>query len=317
MIIKNKQNIHALYEMKFFDLISHAHRVHVENFKDDHIELCRLLSLKTGHCPEDCAYCPQSGHYQTSVKKHQLLNELDILDAAQNAKLNGCSRFCMGAAWKSPPEKEFLKLLPIIEKIKELGLEVCMTLGSLNDEQAHQLKNSGLDFYNHNLDTSENYYKKIISTHSYTDRLNTLNHVIKAGIKICCGGIIGMGETRDDRVDFLWTLHQLPIQPESIPLNQLIAVAGTPLEHCERIDSFEFIRTIAITRTLFPKSKIRLAAGRVQMADTLQAWCFMAGANSIFFGDTLLTAKNSSEQMDMDLLSKLGLKTKIYVSNQE
>ncbi len=302
-----KEFISELYQKPFFELIHQAYQCHSVHFEAGDMEFCALCSIKTGACPEDCAYCPQSGHYKTGLQKEKLLDINDVLDQAKLAKANGAKRFCMGAAWKNPPKKDFPKVLEMIESVKALGLETCATLGMLDKNQADELKASGLDYYNHNLDTSPDYYPTIIQTRTYQDRIDTLHTVAAAGINVCCGGIIGMGETREDRVGFLLALADLPSAPQSIPINELIPIPGTPLANQQAVDSFEFIRTIAITRILFPKSKVRLSAGRENMSDEMQAWCFMAGANSIFIGDKLLTAKNPGQNQDIHLLNRLGL----------
>jgi len=306
----------SLYEQPFIDLVYQAQSIHRTHFKTNAIERCTLLSIKTGACPEDCAYCPQSGHYNTGLKKEKLLPIADVIEKAKAAKALGAKRFCMGAAWRNPPDKDFPNILEMVRAVKALGLETCVTLGSLTPAQAEQLKSAGLDFYNHNLDTSENYYKEIITTRPYAERLQTLAHVEKAGLNTCCGGIIGMGETREDRAAFLQTLQQLEAPPTSIPINRLIPIAGTPLANTPKIDDIEFIKTIAITRILFPRSIIRLSAGREDMSELMQAWCFMAGANSIFYGDVLLTASNTTTNQDHVLFEKLGMvatKESLYV----
>lgn len=305
----NENKISNLFEQPFFDLIYNAYSCHKANFSSLEMEFCTLSNIKTGACPEDCAYCPQSGHYKTGVKKENLLNLEKVLSQAKIAKENGAKRFCMGAAWRNPPEKEFSKVLEMVREVKQLGLETCATLGLLDKQQAEQLKEAGLDFYNHNLDTSENYYASIISTRTYEDRLTTIQHVINAEINVCCGGILGMGESRQDRIKLLLTLHKLPQSPQSIPINKLIPIKGTPLENAKALDPFEFIKTIAVARLMFPKSRIRLSAGREGMPDESQAWCFMAGANSIFIGDILLTAKNPNLLHDIELLRKLNIPT--------
>ncbi|MFZ4076436.1 MAG: biotin synthase BioB [Legionellaceae bacterium] len=304
----NEQAIMTLLDLPFFELISRAYAVHKENFDPANIEFLTLLTIKTGTCPEDCAYCPQSGHYKTGLKKETLMDDLShVLEKARAAKAQGSTRFCMGAAWRTPPQKEFPKVLEMIQHVKALGMETCVTLGMLDQDQARALKEAGLDFYNHNLDTSPEYYQSIITTRTYQDRLDTLQQVIKADIKVCCGGILGMGESRADRIALLLQLHQLPKAPESIPMNQLMPIKGTPLEHAAPLDSFEFIKTIAVARIMFPSSRLRLSAGRERMSDETQAWCFMAGANSIFIGDKLLTAPNPSQQHDLTLLKKLNM----------
>jgi biotin synthase len=295
------------FEMRFFELIHKAYCCHKENHTDADIELCVLSSIKTGTCPEDCAYCPQSGHYKTGLKREKLISVNAVLLQAKSAKANGAKRLCMGAAWRSPPDKDFPQILEMIKAVKNEGLETCMTLGMLNISQAKALKLAGLDYYNHNLDTSPEYYSSIITTRTYSDRLQTLAFVADAGINVCCGGILGMGESRQDRIRLLMALKSLKKAPTSIPINQLIPIPGTPLANQEPIDSFEFIRFIAITRLMFPKSMIRLSAGRESMSDEMQAWCFMAGANSIFYGDKLLTASNSTTNSDKSLLKRLNL----------
>ncbi|MCF6766305.1 biotin synthase BioB [Thiotrichales bacterium 19S3-7] len=302
----NALSIKALFEQPFLEVIYEAASVHRKHFHPQEMERATLLSIKTGACPEDCAYCPQSGHYKTGVKKENLMRVESVLTKAKIAKANGSSRFCMGAAWRNPPKKEIPTIIEIIKGVKALGLETCMTLGTLTKPLAQALKDAGLDFYNHNLDSSEEFYKKIITTRSYDERLQTLQYVHDAGINICCGGIMGMGETIEDRIDFLKQLLRLPEPPQSIPINRLIATKGTPLEHTKQMDNFEFIKMIAITRIVFPTSVIRLSAGRRQMSDEMQAFCFLAGANSIFFGDVLLTANNATVDADELLLNKLG-----------
>lgn len=302
------EEIKDLFNLPFIDLLLKAQHVHRAHFVNNNVQLSTLLSIKTGACPENCAYCPQSAHYQTNIDKHQLLDIETVKDAAALAKEKGATRFCMGAAWRSPPQKVFVQLLAILKAVKALDLETCMTLGMLTSEQAKALAEEGLDYYNHNLDTSSEYYTKIITTRTYEDRLRTLEYVRSAGIKVCCGGIVGMGESREDRIRFLQQLSNLPMHPESIPINHLIPVPGTPLAHAEKLDSFEFIRVIAVARILMPKSVIRLSAGRENMNEELQALCFIAGANSVFYGEKLLTTKNSSLNQDDSLLQRLGLR---------
>lgn len=303
----DEQKCLALLEQPFFKLIHQAYVVHQQNFTAGDMEFCTLANIKTGACPEDCAYCPQSAHYNTGLKKEKLMDINSVVAAAVVAKKNGAKRFCMGAAWRKPPQKDLLKIVAMVRAVKDLGLETCVTLGMLEAEDALLLKESGLDFYNHNLDSSAEFYSTIIKTRTYEDRLNTLKHVMAAGINVCCGGILGMGETRADRIKLLLTLYELPIRPKSIPINQLIPIPGTPLEKAPSLESFELIKTIALARILFPQSRIRLSAGRENMSDETQAWCFMAGANSIFIGDKLLTAKNSSLDRDRALLEKLNM----------
>tara|TARA_Y100000588_G_C14178906_1_gene892688 strand:+ start:350 stop:1321 length:972 start_codon:yes stop_codon:yes gene_type:complete len=304
----DKKQIVSYYELPFFELINQAFQIHKQHFDIQEMEYCTLASIKTGACPEDCAYCPQSGHYNTGLKKEKLLDVERVLHDARQAKAKGAKRFCMGAAWRTPPKKDFPKILEMIQAVKALGLETCVTLGMLDNEQAQELKKAGLDFYNHNLDTSFNFYSTIIQTRSYQDRIETIKCVSEAGINVCCGGILGMGEEREDRIELLLALYDLPQHPKSIPINKLIPIKGTPLEHAEEIDSFEFIRTIAVTRIMFPKTKIRLSAGRENMSEEFQAWCFMAGANSIFIGEQLLTAKNPDAEHDVRLLKKLDIR---------
>src|SRR3990167_1603278 len=305
-----KELVEKLYEQSFLELIYQARTMHRQMFTTDEMELCTLANIKMGACPEDCAYCTQSGHYQTNLKRKKLLDLNSVLAQAKIAKENGSNRFCMGAAWRSPPEKDFPQVLEMIKSVKAMGLETCVTLGMLTLEQARALKEAGLDFYNHNLETSSEYYKEIVTTHTYQDRLDTLEHVRQANIHVCCGGIIGMGESREDRIALLVQLTHLPEPPSSVPINKLIHMPATPLEHIVPIDNFEFIKTIAIARMMLPKSIIRLSAGRHDMSDEMQALCFFAGANSIFYCDKLLTANNSSQDRDILLLQSLGIKTK-------
>lgn len=302
------EQVHQLYELPFFELVQQAYHTHRQHFERGDMEFCALCSIKTGACPEDCAYCPQSGHYNTGLKKEKLMDLDQVLEQAKQAQAAGAQRFCMGAAWKNPPKKDFPKVLEIVKAVKDLGLETCVTLGQLDEEQATALKAAGLDYYNHNLDTSPEYYGSIISTRTYADRIDTLTKVADAGINVCCGGILGMGETREDRVQLLLALKHLSSSPQSIPINQLIPIPGTPLAKQQALDVFEFIKTIAVTRILFPEAKVRLSAGREHMSDEMQAWCFMAGANSIFIGDKLLTAKNPTQHRDIDLLKRLGMR---------
>jgi biotin synthase len=308
-VIWNKSDVEKLFAMPLFDLLFEAQTIHRQHFKADEIELCTLLSIKTGTCPEDCAYCPQSGHYDTGLQKEKLFDVTEVTKQAVQAKQAGATRFCMGAAWRSPPAKEFPKVLAMIQAVKAQGLEACVTLGMLTDEQALALKEAGLDFYNHNLDTSPEHYKKIITTRTYADRLQTLAHVRDAGINVCCGGILGMGETQDDRIELLLQLANLPKAPESVPINKLIPIKGTPLAETKALDNFAFIRTIAAARIMMPTSILRLSAGRDDMSEETQALCYLAGANSIFFGDKLLTANNPEADVDMQLFAKLGMKT--------
>jgi biotin synthase len=306
----NRETITNLYDLPFLELVYQAQTVHRQHFDPQEIELCALLSIKSGACPEDCAYCPQSGHYKTGLKKEKLIDIQEVIKLATLAKKNGAIRFCMGAAWKNPPDKDFPKVLTMVKAVKELGLETCVTLGKLSEQQAQQLKEEGLDFYNHNLDTSPNYYPKIISTRTYQDRLDTLEKVDRAGINVCCGGILGLGESRQDRIDLLAQLANLPTPPSSVPINRLIPFKGTPLAENSQIENFEFIKTIAVARIIMPNSIIRLSAGRITMSEEMQAWCFMAGANSMWRGEKLLTAPNPKEDSDIQLFEKLNLKAK-------
>jgi len=301
--------VRQFYEMPFMELMAKAMTIHLQHHKATEMELCSLLSIKTGACPEDCAYCPQSGHYQTELERESLLPLEAVIAQAKNAKANGAKRFCMGAAWRNPPKKDFPKVVEMIKAVKNVGLETCVTLGMLDDTQARELHEAGLDFYNHNLDTSPEHYKKIITTRTYEDRLDTLERVRENGIHVCCGGIIGMGETREDRIELLVQLANLPEPPKSVPINRLIPIKGTPLEHADNIDNLEFIRTIAAARIMMPASMIRLSAGRATMSDETQILCFLAGANSIWLGDKLLTTQNPDSDHDMNLLSKLGFNT--------
>lgn len=307
LISWNKEQVKALFELPFIELVFKAHTIHREHFKNHEMELCTLLSIKTGTCPEDCAYCPQSGHYKTGLEKEKLFDVEEVTKQALIAKENGAVRFCMGAAWRNPPEKDFPKVLDMIKAVKAAGLETCVTLGMLNDAQAKALKEAGLDFYNHNLDTSPDHYKKIISTRTYQDRLDTLEHVRTNDLKTCCGGILGMGETREDRMELLIQLANLPTPPQSVPINRLIPIPGTPLANADPIDNFEFIKTIAAARIMMPSSVVRLSAGRSTMSEEMQALCFMAGANSIWLGDKLLTTPNPESDQDMEMLKKLGI----------
>ncbi len=303
----SKEEILGLLVKPFNDLMFEAQTVHRQNFKTNKIQLSTLMNIKTGACPEDCAYCPQSAHYDTGVKGEKMTSIADVIDHAQKAKDQGASRFCMGAAWRQPTDKNLKRVIDMIIAVKNLGMETCVTLGMLNQEQSKRLADAGLDYYNHNLDTSPEYYEKIISTRAYEDRLNTLSYVRDAGINVCCGGIIGMGENESDRAGLIQTLANLPIHPESVPINMLVKVEGTPLDQVSDIDSFDFIRIIATSRIVMPKSYIRLSAGRNDMNDEMQALCFMAGANSIFYGEKLLTTSNPQFKKDQSLMQKLGI----------
>lgn len=298
-----------LFNMPFSDLLFQAQKVHRQNFNPNSIQISTLLSIKTGGCPEDCKYCPQSSHYDTELKANKLMDVKEVLDAAGKAKETGASRFCMGAAWRSPKDNDIPKITEIIKGVKALGLETCMTLGMLTKSQANALKEAGLDYYNHNIDTSEDFYSEIITTRKFSDRLDTIENVRESGMKVCCGGIVGMGEGAEDRAKMLITLANMPEQPESIPINLLVKVKGTPLYDTSHISIFDFVRTIAVARVLMPKSYVRLSAGREDMSDEAQALCFLAGANSIFYGEKLLTTPNPSSEKDLALFKSLGINT--------
>jgi biotin synthase len=304
----NVKDVLGLFALPFPELVFQAASVHRETFDPAEVQLSTLLSVKTGGCPEDCAYCPQSRRYSTGVDDEEILPLSEVLESARRAKQNGASRFCMGAAWRGPKDRDLEKILPMVEGVKALGLETCVTLGMLRDGQAERLRDAGLDYYNHNLDTSPEFYGSIISTRTYDDRLDTLERVRGAGIRVCCGGIVGMGESRRDRAAMIAQLSSLDPQPESVPINALIAVEGTPLQNEEPIDSLEFVRTIAATRIAMPKAYVRLSAGRESMPEAVQALCFMAGANSVFYGDKLLTTGNPEAARDRALFTRLGLR---------
>ncbi|MDE1463129.1 biotin synthase BioB [Spartinivicinus poritis] len=300
--------VKMLFDLPFNDLLFQAQTIHRQFFDPNAVQTSTLLSIKTGACPEDCKYCPQSGHYNTGLEKEKLLAVERVLEKAKEAKQGGASRFCMGAAWKHPREKDMPYVLEMVKGVKALGLETCMTLGMLKKEQADQLAEAGLDYYNHNLDTSPEFYGSIITTRTYQDRLNTLGNVRDAGIKVCSGGIIGMGETLTDRIGLLAQLANLPQHPESVPINMLVKVEGTPLENVEDLDPIEFIKTLAVARIMMPASHVRLSAGREQMSDEMQALAFFAGANSIFYGECLLTTANPEKNKDLMLFKRLGIK---------
>ena len=299
--------VNALFALPFSDLMHRAQTVHREHFDPNAVQLSPLLSIKTGACPEDCKYCPQSVRYNTGLKTEALMAVEQVEQAARTAKEAGATRFCMGAAWRSPKDRDVDTLVQMIDAVRAQGLETCMTLGMLTESQADRLADAGLDYYNHNLDTSEEHYGEIIGTRTYDDRLNTLDNVRKSGMKVCCGGIVGIGDTRADRVGLLRTLANLPTHPESVPINQLVAVPGTPMADADPVDPFEFVRTIAVARILMPTSHVRLSAGREAMDDALQALCFLAGANSIFYGEQLLTTGNPVTEHDRALLARLGI----------
>lgn len=297
----------ALYELPFNDLLFRAHSVHRENFDPNQIQLSKLLSIKTGGCPEDCGYCSQSARSATGLNASKLMDVDHVMDEARKAKAGGATRYCMGAAWRSPKQSDMDVVVAMVKGVKTLGLETCMTLGMLSSEQAESLSEAGLDYYNHNIDTSERFYPQIITTRKFEERLETLTNVRQAGIKVCAGGIIGMGETAEDRIEMLLTLANLPSPPESVPINMLIPIPGSKLADASPVDPIEFIRIIALARILMPQSHVRLSAGRKNMTDELQALCFFAGANSIFVGDTLLTAENPGADRDTSLLGRLGI----------
>jgi biotin synthase len=297
----------ALYELPFNDLLFRAHSVHRENFDPNQVQLSKLLSIKTGGCPEDCGYCSQSARSATGLNASKLMDVDRVIDEARKAKEGGATRYCMGAAWRSPKQRDMDAVLAMVKGVKALDLETCMTLGMLSFEQAEAFAEAGLDYYNHNIDTSERFYPEIITTRSFGDRIETLENVRRSGMKVCAGGIIGMGETAEDRIDMLLILANLPIPPESVPVNMLIPIPGSKLAGAAPVDPIEFIRIIALARILMPKSHVRLSAGRKDMSDELQALCFFAGANSIFVGDTLLTAANSGNDRDKSLLRRLGI----------
>ena len=299
--------IGALFDLPFMELLARAHAVHAANHDPNAVQVSTLLSIKTGGCPEDCAYCPQAQRYHTGVEAQKLMDVEDVLERARAAKAAGASRFCMGAAWRGPKDRDIPKVTEMIREVKALGLETCATLGLLGEGHAQQLKDAGLDYYNHNIDTSPDYYGEIIHTREFEDRLDTLEDIRAAGLKTCCGGIVGMGETRAQRAGLLHALANLPEHPQSVPINQLVPVPGTPLANADKIDPFEFVRTIAVARIVMPKSVVRLSAGRQQMSDEMQALCFFAGAGSIFMGEKLLTTGNPDVEHDHALFRRLDL----------
>jgi len=303
----SRAEVGALFELPFNDLLYRAQGVHRQNFDPNAVQISTLLSIKTGGCPEDCNYCPQSVHYDTGLENERLLEVEAVVAAAQAARAAGASRFCMGAAWRNPRGKNFERVLEMVRRVRAEGLETCATLGMLDAEQAVALQDAGLDYYNHNLDTSPEFYGEIITTRTYADRLDTLAHVREAGINVCCGGIVGLGEERTDRVSMLCELANLPEHPGSVPINQLIRVEGTPQDQQAAIEPLEFVRTIAVARILMPRSWVRLSAGRTAMTDEMQALCFLAGANSIFYGEKLLTTGNPDTASDDALFERLGL----------
>jgi len=303
-----RPEVDALFSLPFNELLFQAQLAHREHFNPAEIQISTLMSVKTGACPEDCSYCPQSSHYDTDVEAEHMAPLEAVVEAARNAKANGATRFCMGAAWRSPKPRQLTRIAQMVRAVADEGLETCATLGMLDQKQAEELREAGLDYYNHNLDTSAEHYPEIISTRTYDDRLNTLTAVRDAGLKVCCGGILGMGETRDDWAAMLHTLATLPAHPGSVPINQLVKVPGTPLADAADVDPLDFVRVIAVARILMPAAHVRLSAGRTEMSDELQALCFQAGANSIFYGEQLLTTPNPDTNDDKDLLDRLGMR---------
>jgi len=313
----SRTEVRALFDLPFPELLHRAASVHRANFDPAEVQVSTLLSIKTGGCPEDCGYCPQAARYHTGVEATKLMTTEAVLEKARQAKAAGASRFCMGAAWRSPKDRDIPKVAEMISEVKALGLETCATLGMLSGDQARALKDAGLDYYNHNLDTAPEFYDQIIHTREMQDRLDTLSHVRDVGMKTCCGGIVGMGERRDQRAGLLQTLANLPAHPDSVPINRLVQVEGTPLAGTELLDPFEFVRTVAVARVLMPRSMVRLSAGRESMSDELQALCFLAGANSIFYGEKLLTTGNPDTERDMALFDRLGLRPMPVVEQGE
>lgn len=309
--------VQALFDLPFNDLLFKAQLVHRENFNPNEVQVSTLLSIKTGACPEDCKYCPQSAHYTTDLERERLMQVEKVIEKARQAKSSGSTRFCMGAAWKHPSERDMPYVLEMVKEVKKLGLETCMTLGMLDQNKADRLADAGLDYYNHNLDTSPEFYGKIITTRTYQDRLDTLHHVRESGMKICSGGILGMGETANDRIGLLRQLANMPVQPESVPINMLVKVKGTPMENVEDLDNLDFIRTIAVARIMMPASHVRLSAGRESMSDEMQAMTFMAGANSIFYGECLLTTPNPETHRDLKLFKRLGINPEQGISDND
>jgi len=311
------EDIEALFDLPFNDLMFKSHSIHRECFNPNEVQISTLLSIKTGACPEDCSYCSQSSKNDTGLERERLLPISEVVEAATEAKNNGATRFCMGAAWRNPTDKSLDHVIEMIKTVKDMGMETCVTLGMLKEQQAQKLKEVGLDYYNHNLDTSPEFYGTVISTRTYQDRLDTLEHVRNAGINVCSGGILGMGETRRDRARLLQELANLPQHPESVPINDLVQVKGTPLDGIDKLDPFEFIRTIAVARIIMPKSYVRLSAGRTEMNDEMQAWCFFAGANSMFYGDRLLTTDNPEESHDQQLFTRLDINPEKGVNSEQ
>jgi biotin synthase len=311
------EQVQSLFELPFAELLHKAQAVHRENFDPTLVELATLLSVKTGGCPEDCGYCPQSVHYDTGVEASKMMDPEEVRQAAERAREAGATRFCMGAAWRAPKDRDIEKVAELVRTVKSVGLEACATLGMLADGQAETLRDAGLDYYNHNLDSAPEFYGDIITTRDYQDRLDTLERVRDAGVNVCCGGIVGMGESRTQRAGLIAQLANLQPYPESVPINHLVRVAGTPLADQEPLDPFEFVRTIAVARITMPRARVRLSAGRQQMGDAVQALCFQAGANSIFYGDKLLTTGNPDTEADLALLRRLGLRAGQPQAKQE
>lgn len=312
-----RDEVEALFQLPFNDLVFQAQTVHRQYFDANTVQVSQLLSIKTGKCPEDCSYCPQSTRYDTGLKYEDLMEIQEVMDKAKQAKEQGSTRFCMGAAWRSPKDRDIPKLSAMISGVKGLGLETCMTLGMLSDGQAASLAKAGLDYYNHNLDTSEEYYSEIISTRTYQDRLDTLQRVREVGMKVCSGGIVGLGESLHDRAGLLMQLANMPSHPDSVPINMLVKVEGTPLDHQDDVDPFDFIRMIAVARIMMPASHVRLSAGREQMNDQTQALAFLAGANSIFYGEQLLTTSNPETEKDQLLFQRLGIQPEPFAAAQQ
>jgi biotin synthase len=303
----SKEEVLKLFEMPLMDLLFKAHQIHRENHDVNKVQISTLCSIKTGSCPEDCKYCSQSAHYKSGLQKEPLMDIDSILKEARQAKEKGAERFCMGAAWRKLHDKDTEIICNVIKEVKNLGLETCMTLGMISKEQAVKMKDAGLDYYNHNLDTSREYYPNVITTRTYDDRLETIANVSNAGINVCSGGILGMGETRIDRIMLLIELANLNPQPQSVPINSLVKIKGTPLGESEKLDNFEFVRTIAVARILMPKTAVRLSAGRLEMSEEMQAMCFFAGANSCFYGEKLLTTENPEMESDIQFFKKIGI----------
>lgn len=312
-----REEVRSLFELPFSDLMYQAQTVHRQNFNPNEVQVSTLCSIKTGACPEDCKYCPQSARYDTGLEKEKLMRVDKVLEEAKAAKASGATRFCMGAAWRSPKKKDMPYVTEMVKEVKALGLETCMTLGMVSGDQAQELAGAGLDYYNHNLDTSPEFYGDVITTRTYQDRLETLDNVRQAGMKVCCGGIVGMGEDASDRVGLLLQLANMREHPESVPVNMLVKVEGTPLADQADLDPFEFVRTIAVARILMPKSHVRLSAGREAMNDQMQAMTFLAGANSIFYGEKLLTTSNPEANSDMMLFKRLGINPEQYQAEED